>query len=154
MQRRLFLTASSVCLALPAFAHHGWSSFDEERPIFLEGKVKSVKWQNPHAEIIVAAGAEAKLPSDLAKRMVPAQKAQVDTAKILAAAALPKRRGDWVLELSPMTRIDAWKVPEPKPGDVAAAVGYTFKDEKGPRLLRVEFLFLGSAAFGLRSMPA
>jgi hypothetical protein len=154
MHRRNFLIASSAGIALPAFAHHGWSSFDESRPVYLEGKVKSVKWQNPHAEINLIVAADAKLPVDLSKRKVPAQKAPVDAAKILSSAALPVRRGEWNLELSPMTRIEAWKVPEPKPGNTLAAVGYTFKDEKGPQLVRVEFLFIGDAVFGLRSMPA
>jgi Family of unknown function (DUF6152) len=154
MHRRHFLTATSACIAFPAFAHHGWSSFDESKPVYLEGRVKSVKWQNPHAEINVIVAADAKLPADLAKRVVPPQKVAVDGARILGAAALPVRRGEWNLELSPMTRIEAWKVPEPKPGDTIGAVGYTFKGEKGPQLVRVEFLFLGNSVFGLRSMPA
>ncbi len=62
----------------------------------------------------------------------PAQTAAVNGAKILAAATVPKKRGDWTIELSPMTRIDAWKVPTPKVGDRVAAVAYSFKDEKVP----------------------
>ena len=30
-----------------ALAHHGWSSFDQDRPIYLEGKVVKSVWQNP-----------------------------------------------------------------------------------------------------------
>ncbi|MBL8521780.1 MAG: hypothetical protein JNK75_14075 [Betaproteobacteria bacterium] len=154
MNRRDLLLAMPWIAATPVLAHHGWSSFDESKPVYLEGKVKSLKWQNPHAEIVVTVALDAKLPADLAKRSVPPQKASVDGARVLAAAALPTRRGDWTLELSPMTRIEAWKVPEPKAGDTVAAVGYTFKDDKGPQFARVEFLFIGSAVFALRSMPA
>ncbi len=154
MDRRDLLRLSPLLLATPAWAHHGWSSFDESRPVYVEGKVKSVKWQNPHAEIDVRMASDASLPADLPKRVVPPQKALVDAARILAGASLPRRRGEWSLELSPMTRIEAWKVPEPKPGDTVAAVGYTFKDEQGPQLVRVEFLFIGGRIYGLRSMPA
>ncbi|MBL8512959.1 MAG: hypothetical protein JNJ55_03135 [Betaproteobacteria bacterium] len=154
MNRRHFLRLGPLFLATPTLAHHGWSSFDEAKPVYLEGKVKSLKWQNPHAEINIVLAADVKLPADLPKRAVPAQKASVDGTRILGNAALPKRRGEWTLELSPMTRIAAWKVPEPKVGDTVAAVGYTFLDEKGPQLMRVEYLILGTALFGLRSMPA
>ncbi len=136
-----------------SFAHHGWSSFDESRPIYLEGVVKSIKWQNPHAEITITLATDLKLPADLAKRSTPAQAASVDGAKILSSAALPKKRGDWVLELSPMSRIEAWKVSEPKVGDMIAAVGFTFKGEKGASLARIEYLMVGDKLYGLRSMP-
>jgi hypothetical protein len=33
-------------------------------------------------------------------------------------------------------------------------LGYTFGGEKGDALLRVEYLFVGSATYGLRSSPA
>jgi Family of unknown function (DUF6152) len=159
MKRRTFLMtlpASSMALALTknSFAHHGWSSFDESKPIYLEGKVKSTRWQNPHAEITITLAADLKLPADLSKRVAPAQTSLVDGAKILSSAVLPKKRGDWELELSPMTRIEAWKVSEPKVGDFIAAIGYTFKDEKSASIARIEYLIVGEKLYGLRSMPA
>ncbi len=149
-----FLAASPLALfAHRAYAHHGWNSFDETRPIYIEGRVKTVKWQNPHAELIVTMSADAKVPADLATRKMPAQSINIDAAKILTAATAPKRRGDWTLELSPMIRIEAWKIPEPKVGDTVAAIGYTFKDEKGGAFTRVEYLLIGGQAYGLRSSP-
>lgn len=159
-RRHLLLAAPPLALLtlLPlspsALAHHGWSSFDETRPLYIAGKIKALKWQNPHVELTVSMAADAALPADLAKRSAPAQSNPVDGAKIFASAALPKRRGDWQLELSPMTRIEAWKVPEPKIGDTVAAVAYTFKDEKGAAIARVEYLMIGTQIYGLRSMPA
>lgn len=32
-----------------AFAHHGWSSYDETKPITLTGPLHQVSWSNPHA---------------------------------------------------------------------------------------------------------
>ena len=158
MNRRVFVSSvsavSAVALSQRAFAHHGWSSFDEARPIYLVGKIKSLKWQNPHVELVITMAADAALPASLAKRAFPAQTAPVDGAKILAAASLPKKRGDWILELSPMTRIDSWKVAEPKVGHIIEAVAYTFKNEVGAAIARVEYLIVGDKIFGLRSMPA
>jgi len=158
MNRRKLVLSGSV-LALSAwhntiFAHHGWSSFDETKPLYLPGKVKVVKWQNPHAEIVITVATDASVPADLAKLPAPAQSSNVDGPKVLAAARLPNRRGDWTIELSPMTRINAWKVPQPKVGDTVAAVAYTFPDEKGDMFARVEYLIIGGQLYGLRSNPA
>jgi hypothetical protein len=157
MQRRHFLLALASLVSLPfsqrLFAHHGWSSFDETRPLYIVGTVKSIEWQNPHAEIVVTMTNDAALPADLATRSIPAQTAAVNGAKILAEATLPKKRGDWKIELSPMNRINAWNVPRPRIGDSVAAVAYTFKDENGAALARVEYLLIGDKIFGLRSLP-
>ena len=54
MQRRTLLAFAAAGFA-PALAraHHGWSGFDQDRPIYLEGKAESVVWKNPHAELML-----------------------------------------------------------------------------------------------------
>jgi hypothetical protein len=37
--------------AIPAQAHHGWSSYNEAKTINVSGPIQSVKWENPHGEI-------------------------------------------------------------------------------------------------------
>jgi hypothetical protein len=156
MQRRQFVLAASACAALPsAWAHHGWSSFDQGRPIYLEGRAASVAWRSPHAELTLEVPADLKLPTDLASRNVPAQSARVDGAGLLKAAQLPTRKdARWAIELAPLTRMNAWSVPEIKNGDSLAVLGFTFTGEKGDALMRVEYLFLGGKVYGLRSSPA
>ena len=62
MQRRHFFPALAALFSVPLsqrlFAHHGWSSFDETRPFYIAGTVKSLKWRNPHAEIVIAVANE------------------------------------------------------------------------------------------------
>ena len=153
--RRDFLAAAAALAASPAFAHHGWSSFDQGRPIYLEGKVLKSAWRNPHAELQLQLNADLKLPADLKARTPPAQSANVDGAAVLANAQLPKRKDAvWEVELAPLTRMQAWGVPEIKSGDTIALVGFTFAEEKGEPIVRVEYLFVGGKAYGLRSSPA
>jgi Family of unknown function (DUF6152) len=158
MQRRTltFALAAASSLALPrAFAHHGWSSFDQDRPIYLEGKVSKVAWRNPHVELELELPADLKLPPDLSRRTVPAQSASVDGARLLASAVLPTRRDKrWEIELAPLTRMAAWNVPEIQPGESVSLVGFTLTGEKGEAVLRAEYLFVGGKAYGLRSSPA
>jgi hypothetical protein len=159
MSRRRFVlvtaAASATPFALPtAWAHHGWSSFDQDRPIYLEGKVVGSKWQNPHAELLIDLSPGLALPADLKQRPLPAQSAGVDGPAVLAKTVLPKRKDRrWELELAPLTRMSAWNVAEIKVGDSVSAVGFTMKDEVGEAVMRVEYLFVGGKGYGLRSSP-
>jgi len=155
-RRRIAFAAASLPLATPlVFAHHGWSSFDQDRPIYLEGRVASARWQNPHAELLIDIPPGLKVPADLAKRTLPPQSAPVDGPGLLARATVPRRLDrQWELELAPLTRLEAWKVAEIKPGTTVSAVGFTFKEEKGEAVMRVEYLFVDGKVYGLRSSPA
>ena len=113
-------------------------------------------WRNPHVELqldLPAAGL--KLPTDLSTRGLPAQSAPVDGPALLKAAQLPTRKDRrWEIELTPLTRMQAWDVPEIKVGEALAMLGFTFTAEKGDPVLRVEYLFAGGKTFALRSAPA
>jgi len=154
-RRRLLAAATLAGLGVaPARAHHGWASFDTNRPVYLEGRVGTVQWRNPHAELQLEVPAGLKLPPDLATRPVPPQSAAVDGPSLLAKAVVPNRTDRvWTIELAPLTRMNAWKVPPLKTGDTVSMVGFTFVGEKGDPILRVEYLFVGGQAYALRSSP-
>jgi hypothetical protein len=156
MQRRSLVALGAFAFLTPrAFAHHGWSSFDQDKPLYLEGRVESVTWRNPHAEFMLQVAPDLRVPADLAGRQAPAQSAGIDGAKIFAAARPPTRRARvWEIELAPLTRMDAWKVAEIKPGETVAVIGYTLPGEQGDAVLRAEYLFAAGKIYGLRSSPA
>lgn len=156
IRRRFVLAGASLQFAVQrAWAHHGWSGFDQDRPLYLEGKVVESRWRNPHAELVIELSPGLTLPAELKQRALPAQSAPVDGAGLLAKAVLPKRADRrWELELAPLTRLEAWKVAEIKPGVAVSAVGFTSKDEVGEAVMRVEYLFSAGKAYGLRSSPA
>ncbi|QHE88871.1 hypothetical protein F9K07_14160 [Hydrogenophaga sp. BPS33] len=138
-----------------AQAHHGWSSFDQDRPLYLEGRAASVRWRNPHAELVLDVPESLRLPPDLAQRSLPAQTASIDGPALLARTVLPTRRDRrWEIELAPLFRLGQWQVPEIKNGMPLSVVGFAFKDEKGEAILRAEYLFLDGKTYGLRSSPA
>lgn len=41
--------------SLPAIAHHGWSTYDETKPLTVTGKIVETHYENPHATIRVEA---------------------------------------------------------------------------------------------------
>ena len=159
MKRRDVLKTCAVWsvagIGLPTSAHHGWSSFDQDRPIYLEGKVVKSVWQNPHVDLLIDLPAALKLPADLTQRTLPAQSAPVDGKALLAKAVVPTRQDKrWEIELAPLSRVQAWNVAEIKPGDSIAVLGFTFTGEKGAAIVRAEYLFVAGQTYGLRSSPA
>lgn len=156
MERRLVLLGATLAALAPrAWAHHGWSSFDQQRPLWLEGRATQVWWRNPHAELDLQLPDKLALPADLKQRKLPVQSAGVDGPALLARAELPRRADKrWRVELAPLTRMQAWQVAEIKPGDSLGVPGFSFEAEKGEALLRAEYLFVGDKVYGLRSSPA
>ena len=108
-----------------------------------------------HVEFDLEVSADLKVPPELAKRAVPAQSSSVDGAGLFARAQLPRRKDKvWHIECAPLTRMETWKVVELKNGEKVAMVGFTFAEEKGDAVLRVEYLLVGDKTYGLRSSPA
>ena len=138
-----------------AWAHHGWSSFNQDQPLYLEGFARQVRWRNPHAEFMLEPDPGIQLPPDLARRSVPAQSAPVDAAQVLARSSLPARQAArWEIELAPLFRMSQWQVPEIREGERVAVVGFGLREQGATPLLRAEFLFLQTRAFPMRSSPA
>lgn len=141
--------------ARPAAAHHGWSSFDPGRPLYLAGRVAAVRWRNPHAEIDLEVPPGLELPAGLADRTVPAQTTPLDARDLLGRTRLPIRaEGRWTVELAPLTRMRAWSVEPLREGETVEVVGYTLAGERGEKVMRAEWLFRDGKAYGLRSSPA
>ncbi len=156
LQRRFVLIAGLTLAHVSAVrAHHGWSSFDQSRPLYLEGRAAKVAWRNPHVEFDLELPADLRLPADLTTRQIPAQSASVDGAKLLASAQLPKRKDRvWHIELAPLTRMQAWRVDEIKVGAPVGVLGFTFPGEQGDAVLRAEYLFVTGKVYAMRSSPA
>jgi hypothetical protein len=159
VQRREFVQVAALLgwggVATGALAHHGWSSFDQGRPIYLEGKAANVRWRNPHVELSLELPAALRVPADLGQRALPAQTAGVDGPALLAKAVVPTRRDRrWEVELAPLFRLGQWQMPEIKNGDELSLIGFTFKDEAGEPIVRAEYVFFGGKVYGLRASPA
>ncbi len=112
--------------------------------------------QNPlsgHLYAFINRRGTLSIPTVFIKRILPAQTQQIDGKTLLAKAKVPDSNAKtWTLELAPLFRVEAWKVAQPAPGVVVAALGYALPGEKSA-IMRVEYLRIGEATYGLRSMP-
>ena len=50
---RLVLLSAILLCATAAWAHHGWSGYDESKDITLTGVVREATWANPHGTLRV-----------------------------------------------------------------------------------------------------
>ena len=48
MRFPLFAAAAIALVAAPVAAHHGWSSYDESKPVTVTGSFTELSWGNPH----------------------------------------------------------------------------------------------------------
>lgn len=48
MRHHIMLGAAVLAIAAPVAAHHGWSSYDETKPLTVSGSFTEVSWGNPH----------------------------------------------------------------------------------------------------------
>lgn len=48
MKPIVILAAALALAPAAAFAHHGWSSYDESKPLTITAPVSNVTWGNPH----------------------------------------------------------------------------------------------------------
>ena len=49
MRYPLLIAAATLAVtALPVAAHHGWSSYDETKPVTLTASFSELSWGNPH----------------------------------------------------------------------------------------------------------
>jgi hypothetical protein len=51
MRRSLLIT---TLIPAAALAHHGWSTYDPDKPVSVTGKLSDVSWKNPHAGAKIA----------------------------------------------------------------------------------------------------
>src|SRR5262245_20471845 len=57
--------AISAIVTVPAVAHHPFATeFDWKKPVTLEGKITSVAWSNPHAELRLEGTDESGAPAN------------------------------------------------------------------------------------------
>ena len=101
VRRRAFAVTLVSALAFAgssATAHHAWTEIDTARTMTLEGTVKSLKWENPHASLVLETGDAGKrvdwtvLMSGLARMDARGlRNDDVAVGKVLTIVASPAR---------------------------------------------------------------
>jgi hypothetical protein len=55
MHPRILIVAALAALTGPAIAHHGWGSYDANKPVTVAGPIQTSKYENPHVTLTVQA---------------------------------------------------------------------------------------------------
>jgi hypothetical protein len=120
----------AALLSVPAAeAHHGWSSYDTQAPLYLEGTVAEVQWRNPHPEMVVVVETQAGAV-DPGKVSLPPD-AGADLRDALARAT-PAAPGRYTIHLPPIARLQrAGVAAPPQAGERFVAIAYASCAEPG-----------------------
>jgi len=46
-----WIAAAALAFAIPAHAHHGWSEYDQNKPLTLSGKIVETGYEHPHGHV-------------------------------------------------------------------------------------------------------
>jgi len=49
----VFIGLAFMAIHFQGFAHHGWSSYDEQNPVTIEGTIRNSSYKNPHGTILL-----------------------------------------------------------------------------------------------------
>ena len=84
----------ALCIAAAASAHHGWSEYDDQRPLRLSGTIEASGYENPHGFIRLKTADKTWLvvlapPSRMEHRGLA--RAQLANGAAVAVEGYPKR---------------------------------------------------------------
>ncbi len=130
-RRAVLALALAALLSVPAAeAHHGWSSYNTQVPLYLEGIVAEVQWRNPHPELVVVIEAPARAV-DPSRVALPSDATGAQLGDALARAQ-PVAPGRYTLHLPPIARLERAGVSAPpRAGERLVAIAYASCSEVG-----------------------
>jgi hypothetical protein len=131
--------ALTLLPAAPAFAHHGWSSFDTRHAYYASGTVTYVRWGNPHSEVRLRIDKTA-LPADWEKRPLPSDAERWNgQATMKSARPYGGERKELRLVLAGPEWMERWGMDRAlKVGEKIEVVGY-LNNAEGQELRPVIF---------------
>jgi len=93
----IVIAGLGVALALPAAAHHGWSSYDAGNVVVVESPVLSSSYENPHGEVQVEGKGKRWTvvlapPSRMERRGLPRE--DIAVGKVVRVEGYPSRVHD------------------------------------------------------------
>ena len=86
------LIIAATLAALPALAHHGWSEYDQAKPLTLTGKVVESGYEHPHGHIKLETPGKTWLvvlapPSRMQNRGLPREDIKIGSTVTVVAYA-------------------------------------------------------------------
>ena len=66
MIRTITICAALAAATGAAWAHHGWGSYTESKPVTVAGAIMTMKFDNPHANVLDQAFLNAQITHDAA----------------------------------------------------------------------------------------
>lgn len=123
---------TSIFLASPAFAHHGWPGFRTDQLIYIAGTVSSNgTWGNPHSLFDITL--DSNLPARTPRLAIPEQlRDPEDSSRVNAALSYKGPHRGLQIIIAPPAWSGRWGLGRPlRVGERFQAVGYINRTDDG-----------------------
>jgi hypothetical protein len=123
---------ATAFIGSPAYAHHGWPSFDTENLLYISGSVSSDGiWGNPHSYFDITL--DTSLPADAPDLPLPVDlQHPEDSVRVHAALAYTGSRSSLQIVIAPPAWTGPWGLDRPlRIGERFQAVGYINRRDEG-----------------------
>lgn len=144
----LLLTASGVR------ASHPWRPYQGAPPLYIEGTVRTLLWNDPHPHLRMVHEPGQRLPTDLqARGMLPHRDAD-RTARLLSHVVVPVFERAWRVELPTLAKLLEWGVERPAIGETVGVVGLPGPEVQDTATMQAVVLFIDGKGYPLGSTRA
>lgn len=151
MNRRELGATALLLLPEHARAHHPWRPYEGAPPLYLEGNVNTLLWNDPHPHLRLVHRPAARLPTDLRERAVLPHRDPRRTSELLERAVVPLFERAWRVELPTLAKLLDWGVQRPKIGDTVGVIGSPGPDVEGTATVHALILFVDGRGYPLAS---
>lgn len=149
MNRRELAGIGLLLAAGQARAHHAWRPFEGAPPLYLEGHVNTLLWNDPHPHLRLVHRPDARLPTDLRNREVLPHKETRRMEALIDRAVVPVFERAWRVELPTLAKLLEWGVQRPKMGNTLGVLGLPGPDVQDTATLQALILFVGKRGYPL-----
>ena len=151
MNRRELAAVGALLLTSGARADHPWRPYQGVLPLYIEGDVKTLLWNDPHPHLRLVHEPAQRLPTDLRERKLLPHRGAESTAQLLSHVVVPVFERAWRVELPTLAKLLEWGVERPEIGEPVGVVGLPGPDVEGTATMQAVVLFIDSQGYPLGS---
>lgn len=151
MNRRELAGIGLLLIAGRVRADHPWRPYEGAPPLYVEGNVNTLLWNDPHPHLRLVHRPSVRLPTDLRERKLLPHRDADSTAQLLSRVVVPVFERAWRVELPTLAKLLEWGVERPMIGEPAGVIGMPGPEVRGMATLQAVVLFVDGKGYPLGS---
>lgn len=151
MNRRELAGIGLLLVAARVRADHPWRPYEGAPPLYVEGEVNTLLWNDPHPHLRLVHRPPVRLPTDLRERKLLPHRDADRTRELLSRTVVPVFERAWRVELPTLAKLLLWGVERPMIGERVGVIGWPGPDVQGTSTVQAVVLFVDGQGYPLGS---